>query len=88
MTQEEARNQAKELFKPTNLCYKGQGFWVYKENLSEALISRKGLEHCVSDKEGVEVTLITRNDQQSYAEYKTGTGSRSTVLQQVRSFKH
>ena len=87
MNQEQARTEAQRLFNRNLLFNRGQGFWLYIENIENELVSRKGLEHCASDFTGEKLTLLTRNDEQTYPEFKLGKGIRSTVLQLTHDYE-
>lgn len=82
MNQEESRELARTLFNFNFLEYRGQGFYMYTENLENELISRKGLEYCASlTAETEELVIISRNDEQTFPEFKLGLGVRYTILQ-------
>jgi len=87
MNQLDARTQAEKLFDRNFLTYRGQGFFWYLENLEDELISRKGLEYCASKYSNEPLTLLTRNDEQTYPQFKLGKGIRSTILQVTSDYE-
>lgn len=88
--QEQARQEASRIFDKRFLFPRGNGFYLYIEDLGFEQISRKGLEYCASEVTGKSLTLLTRNeDEQSYPRQRLGvvSGTKATVLQLTEHYE-